>query len=506
MQDVERINGLFTEAFACAKKGEAAKALQLYDEVTALAPGFRNAWFNKALLLEWTLKRPDEAIRCYLRAVDIQPTDLASTRSIGVLYYRSGEFGKARYWLEKLINWGEKHPELLRMHQRCVDASRDRDLVFVSYSWSDREFVLSLLPELDREGIEYFIDRDRIPQDEALPELRWQIEQGLAQSDAVLLVCSERSLRSPWVNIELCSAIAMIKKVTVLVLDGAGLPESLQRSAEAGRIHSLSATDEGFLPRLLTCLRSQVPSADGVARRNDGARVSVVHAGQAEFELVQLDGGRLPDFAIGRRPVTQCQWEAVMGANPAMHKGDPARPVENVSWDDAVAFVGRLHTLSGVPFRLPTDFEWEYACRAGSVGNWSSGDDEDGLLQYAWCSDNAGPHMARWTEGDESAGGHGKVLRTDGDGKSTEMEVSRYETNSVFTKRPNRWGIYHMHGNVQEWCADVSPKSEQCRSVRGGSYRSSPRDLRCAARGAFPHGQGSPDLGFRLCCTAGAIP
>jgi formylglycine-generating enzyme required for sulfatase activity len=122
-------------------------------------------------------------------------------------------------------------------------------------------------------------------------------------------------------------------------------------------------------------------------------------------------------FYLGQFEVTQEQWQAVMGSNPSHFHG-LQRPVETVSWNDCQRFLARLGARTGRRFALPTEAQWEYACRAGTVTAWSFGDRDDRLADYAW---------------GRNAGG---------------------TTHRVGAKRPNAWGLYDMHGNVAEWCAD----------------------------------------------------
>ena len=128
-------------------------------------------------------------------------------------------------------------------------------------------------------------------------------------------------------------------------------------------------------------------------------------------------------FKMGVHEVTQSQYEQVMGVNPSHFKGAD-NPVDTVSWDDAVEFCRKLSELpaekeAGNVYRLPTEAEWEYACRAGTTTMYSFGDDESDLCDYGWSRENS-------------------------DGK----------THPVGSKLPNAWGLYDIHGNAWEWCQD----------------------------------------------------
>ena len=185
-------------------------------------------------------------------------------------------------------------------------------------------------------------------------------------------------------------------------------------------------------------------------------------------------------FYIGVHEVTQEQYEQVMGENPS-HRRGPQNPVENVSWEDAVEFCRRLNELpaereSGRIYRLPTEAEWEYACRAGTVTAYSFGDDEPQLGEYAWFRSN-----------------------------SDDM------THVVGQKKPNTWGLYDMHGNVWEWCQDrydgypsgavtdpSGPSSGSLRVNRGGSWRNSAWGCRSSIRDGNVSMLRFNVLGFRL--------
>jgi formylglycine-generating enzyme required for sulfatase activity len=186
---------------------------------------------------------------------------------------------------------------------------------------------------------------------------------------------------------------------------------------------------------------------------------------------------------LGLGEVTQLQYERVVGSNPSQFKDDPTHPVENVHWDEASAFCRKLAELpqereSRAEYRLPTEAEWEYACRAGTTTTWYSGDDVDGLNEHAWFNNNAG-------------------------GK----------THPVRQKSPNAWGLYDMHGNLWEWCNDWYDAAYYGKSptddppgAPGGSHRVSRGgswfDMAVFGRSAFrPFTKSETranNLGFRL--------
>jgi formylglycine-generating enzyme required for sulfatase activity len=183
-------------------------------------------------------------------------------------------------------------------------------------------------------------------------------------------------------------------------------------------------------------------------------------------------------FCIGAFEVTQEQYQAVTGKNPSNFP-NPKNPVEQVSWQDAVDFCERLSQKDGVTYRLPTEAEWEYACRAGSTTAYSFGDDPQRLDDCAWYSRD-----------------------------------SEHRPHQVGLKLPNAWGIYDVHGNVWEWCQDwyaddyrssgpvdpTGPAEGILRSVRGGSWYDYPTPLRSAARGRDYAPNHVDDHGFRVVC------
>jgi formylglycine-generating enzyme required for sulfatase activity len=181
-------------------------------------------------------------------------------------------------------------------------------------------------------------------------------------------------------------------------------------------------------------------------------------------------------FYMGIHEVTQAQYRVVMGANPS-YAGGPRDPVELVSWYDAVRFCERLSQRTGRNVRLPTEAEWEYASRAGTTTRFSSGESASSLDEYAW-------HR-----------------RLDGPG-----------TKPVGQKKPNAWGLYDMHGNVSEWCADLhhpdyedlskeyseGPVYGPHRIFRGGCAISSAKNCRSTYRVAVIPYFRDIYLGFRV--------
>ena len=196
----------------------------------------------------------------------------------------------------------------------------------------------------------------------------------------------------------------------------------------------------------------------------------------------------VPAFQIGKYPITQAQYEAVMGNNPSRFSGNPQNPVETVTWFDAQEFCEKLSKLTGKNYRLPTEAEWEYACRAGTETRFSFGDEENELGDYAWFRTN-----------------------------------SNNETHPVGEKLPNPWGICDMHGNVWEWCADQHHENyvnkpenikengsiawadnnitnQSSRILRGGSWFHIPVKSRSASREKYDADDGFNDIGFRVVC------
>ena len=194
--------------------------------------------------------------------------------------------------------------------------------------------------------------------------------------------------------------------------------------------------------------------------------------GGVSLEMVDIPG---KDYMMGKYEVTQAQWEAVMGENPSRFKGE-SNPVENVSWDECQAFLKKLNAIpavkkSGLVFRLPTEEEWEYSCRAGAEGDYCKLADgteitEESLGQVAWFADNADK-----------------------------------KTHPIGEKTPNAWGLYDIHGNVWEW---TSTADDEFRVNRGGGWVTSARRCTSSFQDEIWPSVRDSRLGFRLCASGRA--
>jgi len=208
--------------------------------------------------------------------------------------------------------------------------------------------------------------------------------------------------------------------------------------------------------------------------------------GRRSYEGLQRRVTISRGFYVGLTEVTQAEFQAVMGKNPSYFKG-PTRPVEHVEWADAMEFCRRLtdrereagHLKPGEVFRLPTEAEWEYACRAGTTTPYFFGNRPMSPYSYAWFTNNTG------------------------------------QTHPVGGKRANPWGLYDMHGNAAEWCMDwfgpypfppdpqTDPQgptsSTEGRVLRGGSWASGALHMRSAWRDVCAPAGHQPrhDVGFR---------
>ena len=214
-----------------------------------------------------------------------------------------------------------------------------------------------------------------------------------------------------------------------------------------------------------------------------------------EFDEAQHRVTLTKAFYCGKFEITQGQWKYVMGNNPSNFTwmGDNA-PVEQVNWDECREFLDKLCALEGVPsgtYRLLTEAQWEYACRAGTVSRFCFGDNDSGLYKYGNYCDRSCSEDYAWRDENHNDGSD--------------------ETAPVGSFKPNAWGLYDMHGNVWEWCRDgydknyggnssdpTGPSSGFGNVDRGGSWNFTTLYCRSAYRYVHWHSYRCYDLGFRI--------
>jgi sulfatase modifying factor 1 len=240
------------------------------------------------------------------------------------------------------------------------------------------------------------------------------------------------------------------------------------------------------------------PYAKSIVSKTTGMKLTLIPAGEFMMGSPESEKDRLKleaqhkvkltkSYYMGVTEVTQGQWFSVMGTRPwegkTYVKEGANYPATHVSWEDAVDFCKRLSQKDGVPYRLPTEAEWEYACRGGSQTAYSFGDSAVSLKDYAWFDANA-------------------------------SDVDEEYAHEVGKKRGNSFGLFDMHGNVWEWCSDwydgdyyesstledpKGPSSGSYRVFRGGSWYYSPLYCRSAIRYGYAPSNRFSDLGFRVC-------
>ncbi len=241
------------------------------------------------------------------------------------------------------------------------------------------------------------------------------------------------------------------------------------------------------LSAFLLCLAGPVDSAAQSIEPSDihGIRMMPIPGGDfsmgddVEDDEQPIRRVTIDAFGMSATEITQGQYRAVTGENPSHFTGDDDLPVESVTWFDAIAFCNALSVEAGLEpcydvesgscdfskngFRLPTEAEWEYACRAGTATGFYLGETERDLAAAGWYGYDSGNSLEK--------------------------------THPVAEKEPNKWGLYDMHGNVLEWTNDwyggydsagtdnpTGPDSGAYKSLRGGSWFSEASYCRCAFR------------------------
>lgn len=267
----------------------------------------------------------------------------------------------------------------------------------------------------------------------------------------------------------------------------------------------------GLCAGLLVAFVARGVAEERVAALPGGVPLPLVRIAEGRFTMGD-DKGNMDErparqvvvpraFWLGKTEVTQAQWQAVMGANPSEFKG-PRRPVENVSWLDAHEFLKLLNArATDFTFRLPTETEWEYACRAGSTTRYHFGEDAGLLWKHAWFRGNSGSRKVFGWLG--ITDGLNRTMARMGFG----LRLRTWGTSDAGLWKPNAWGLCDMHGSVWEWCEDryaggpqapLSPGAPEMRVLRGGSWYSIELDCRSSNRSRYPPTERSNVTGLRL--------
>jgi formylglycine-generating enzyme required for sulfatase activity len=375
--------------------------------------------------------------------------------------------------------------------------------VFLSYAREDVAQVRGIYRRLIDAGFEVWMDKINL-----LPGQRWQqeIPRAIRSADFILIFFSKNSVaKQGYVQREFRLALETLEEMppeaihTIPIrLDDCQIPEQFHH------LQWSNFSEEGAFDRIVQALRLGMeqrqhftpepalkPPPDPKTWTNSiGMEFMLIPAGT--FLMGSPDSYREANdnekpvhqvtisqvFYLGKYPVTQAQWEAIMGdENPSQFKHDPTRPVERVSWHGALAFLRKLtEREGGGDYRLPTEAQWEYACRAGTK-----------TPRY-----HPDCNAIAWYDGDSNG-----------------------YSQPVGQKLPNAWGLHDMLGNVYEWCLDgrrqytaaaavdpIGPTDAGAnRVIRGGSWDHSARFVRAALRDWYPPDTRSNSLGFRCACS-----
>jgi len=383
--------------------------------------------------------------------------------------------------------------------------------VFLCHSSGDKDAVRALYKRLLADGLDPWLDEEDL-----LPGEEWEpaIEQAVRDA-GVVLVClsrkagSKRGFVQKEIKFALDVADELPEGTTFIIpakLEECDVPQRLSKWQWANLV-----ADRGY-EKLLRALRV----ADGLPAASASARYEVLEKAVEEsrapdyeqtitnsigLELIRIPAGEFQmgaedgedrekpvhtirltrPFYLAKYPVTQAQWEAVMGKNPSRFTGEfqMGAPVEQVSWDEIQDFLRKLNEKErNGPYRLPTEAEWEYAARAGTTTTYCFGNGPEQLKEYAWYKDN-----------------------------------SERTTHPVGQLKANAWGLYDVHGNVWEWVQDgfaedyykhspsedpTGPGTGSHCVLRGGSWSSDAALARVSFRDWYPPGYHSRNfIGFR---------
>lgn len=373
--------------------------------------------------------------------------------------------------------------------------------VFISYSSKDKAFVRQLYNYLEDKGLRCFVDHRDIPKGE---NWRKYIVNAIENCKIVAVIFTEEYNIATATDTELMIADDENKPFVIYRI----APESInfkgaKKWCLSGKqwINAIGRQYDKF-ESLYDCLKHALkeigkPDNEGIPEKQ--TEIVSVDLDSSKLKFIRIKGGSfimgasknddkyaqkdeypahevtLDDYYIMETPVTQSMWTEIMGSNPSYNQGN-LLPVDNITWEQCMEFIGKLQRTTGRKFRLPTEAEWEYAAKGGvyKEGYLLSGSSE--YKSVAWTAKN-----------------------------------SNEQSHEVKAKLPNKLGIYDMSGNVNEWCGDwyehydkkslinpQGPKQGVCKVTRGGSWMTEPKCCRNSYRDYCSPMNHYPDLGFRL--------
>jgi formylglycine-generating enzyme required for sulfatase activity len=405
--------------------------------------------------------------------------------------------------------------------QRVPDNLFEYD-VFICHSSKDKPIIKTLIEDFKKENITYWVDAEHINYGDQITR---KIEDGLNKSKYVIPCLSKDLNTSGWTRAEYGAILnaefsGNSERIVIpLMLDNCDVNDIPALLRDKRRVIYLDKTDfDGFINFLKKNQNDQKQAVEPLKKEtenleretDDNTLVPATSkhipkpftSCSTSMEFVLIPAGNFmmgsPDyeqhwnsserpehkviikdaFYMGKYPVTQKQWKKIMGYNPSKFRGED-QPVESVSWRDAQEFLRRLNEIESTnKYRLPTEAEWEYACRAGTLTKFYFGDNESRIGDYAWLNKN-----------------------------------SSDSTHPVGEKEPNSWNLFDMYGNIKEWCQDKyhdnyngAPSdgsvwesgNSPFRVVRGGGFNDHPLNCRSVSRSISTPDSYSIVIGFRL--------